>query len=89
MRDRHFPRLCGSCQAPMARKDDACWRCGTLWAAEDEPRTRLRVIPGGASTRIPGAAQGEIVPAVASRERAATQALRDADRWIDEGGSLG
>ena len=50
MRERHFPRVCGSCQAPMARQENACWRCGTLWAAEDEPRTRLTVIAGGATT---------------------------------------
>jgi len=28
MRDRHIPRLCRSCTAPMARQQDACWRCG-------------------------------------------------------------
>ena len=48
MRQRHIPRLCQSCRAPMARQAETCWRCGTQWAAEDEPRTRLRVIPGGA-----------------------------------------
>jgi hypothetical protein len=88
MRDRHFPRLCRSCQAPMARQEDTCWRCGTQWAAEDEPRTALRVIPGGASTHIASAAQGGMVAVVGSNERAATEARRDADRWIDEGGSL-
>lgn len=48
MRDRHFPRVCGSCDAPMARQEDACWRCGTLWASEDRPRTALHAISGGA-----------------------------------------
>ena len=48
MRDRHFPRVCRSCRAPMARQEDTCWRCGTRWASEDEPRTTLRMIPGGA-----------------------------------------
>ena len=48
MRDRHLPRLCGHCQAPMARQDDTCWRCGTQWAAEDVPQPALRMIPGGA-----------------------------------------
>ena len=38
MRDRHFPRICRSCQAPLARQEHACWRCGTDWAIEDEPR---------------------------------------------------
>lgn len=50
MRERHFPRVCRSCRAPMARQEDTCWRCGTEWAAEDEPRTRLTVITGGATT---------------------------------------
>ena len=49
MRDRHLPRLCSECQAPMARQESACWRCGTRWASEDEPRTALRVLRGGAS----------------------------------------
>jgi predicted amidophosphoribosyltransferase len=49
MRDRHFPRLCRSCQAPMARQKDACWRCGTQWAFEGGPQTALIVIRGGAS----------------------------------------
>jgi predicted amidophosphoribosyltransferase len=48
MRNRHFPRVCGQCQAPMARQEDACWRCGTRWASEDTPRTALEVLPGGA-----------------------------------------
>mgnify|MGYP001030757822 CR=1 FL=1 len=47
MRERHFPRVCRTCQAPMARQEDTCWRCGTEWASEDEPRTRLTVITGG------------------------------------------
>ena len=47
MRERHFPRVCRSCSAPMARQEDTCWRCGTQWASEDGPRTTLRVIAGG------------------------------------------
>jgi predicted amidophosphoribosyltransferase len=73
MRNRHFPRLCRSCQAPMGRQEDTCWRCGTQWAAEDETRTALRVIPGGAST---------------DHASAVAQAHLDAERWIDEGGSV-
>jgi hypothetical protein len=49
MRERHFPRVCRSCRAPMARQENACWRCGTQWTAEDEPRPKLRVIAGGAT----------------------------------------
>jgi hypothetical protein len=48
MRERHFPRVCPSCRAPLARQEDTCWRCGTQWASEGEPRTTLRVIAGGA-----------------------------------------
>ena len=73
MRDRHLPRLCRTCQGPMARQEDRCWRCGALWATEDRPRTTLRVLIGGASTdgvRDPG-----------------TPTL-DADRWLNEGGAL-
>ena len=47
MRDRHFPRLCGHCHAPMARQEDTCWRCGTRWASEDQPRTALHAVSGG------------------------------------------
>ena len=52
MRDRHFPRLCRHCRASMARQEDSCWRCGTAWATEDQPRTALRVICGGADTEF-------------------------------------
>jgi hypothetical protein len=31
VRERHFPRLCRACQAPMAVQEDNCWRCGALW----------------------------------------------------------
>jgi predicted amidophosphoribosyltransferase len=51
MRERHFPRVCRSCRAPMARQEDTCWHCGTQWATEEAPRTTLRAIPGGAQDR--------------------------------------
>jgi len=57
MRQRHFPRLCRACRAPMARQEAECWRCGIKWAAEAEPRNALRLISGGAPTS--GAAQAE------------------------------
>lgn len=75
MRDRHLPRVCGSCQAPMARQEDACWRCGAQWASEDVPRTVLRVIAGGRLVR----------PAA---NAARVQARLDVDRWMNEGGSV-
>jgi hypothetical protein len=37
MRDRHHARLCNSCRAPIARTEDACWRCGTPWAEDGHP----------------------------------------------------
>jgi hypothetical protein len=33
----------------MARQEDHCWRCGTQWVSEDEPRTTLTLIDGGGS----------------------------------------
>jgi hypothetical protein len=54
MRSRHFPRVCGHCDAPMARQEGTCWRCGTDWAAEDAPRVALEVLPGGAPGATPG-----------------------------------
>ena len=51
MRERHRPRVCRHCRAPMARQENACWRCGTEWAPEEEPRTSLRLVPGGALTQ--------------------------------------
>jgi len=32
MRDRHIPRLCRACTAPIARQQGACWRCGVEWS---------------------------------------------------------
>ena len=75
MRQRHLPRLCQSCRAPMARQAETCWRCGTQWASEDETRMRLRVIPGG-------------VPAAAGTQRAVSAGRIDLDRWAGDGGSL-
>ena len=39
MRNRHFPRLCRSCHAPMARQEDSCWRCGDHWVAAEAVTT--------------------------------------------------
>ena len=65
MRDRHLPRLCRSCAVPMSRQEDACWNCGTPWATEDQPRPALRVIEGGATTRVGGIPELPL-PAVAA-----------------------
>ena len=38
MRNRHLPRLCSECQAPMSSGADTCWRCGAEQvAAETAP----------------------------------------------------
>ena len=87
MRERHFPRICRSCQAPMARQEEACWRCGAPWASTDQPRTTLQVIAGGVSRQVAGARDPRIA-AFADSARAATEARVDADRWINEGGSV-
>jgi hypothetical protein len=86
MRERHFPRVCRSCQAPMARQEDTCWRCGARWASEDAPRTTLQVIAGGAPMHVAGAPHPRL--AVAGNARAAAEAHLDADRWMNEGGSF-
>ena len=58
MRDRHVPRVCRVCHAPMARQEDSCWRCGTPWAPEAAPRTTSRPLPAA-------------LPAAAADKRAA------------------
>jgi hypothetical protein len=81
VRERHFPRICRSCHAPMARQEDTCWRCGTEWASEGAPRTTLKVIVGGG----PAAERAE--PAIAVAARAASDARLAVERWANEGGS--
>jgi hypothetical protein len=100
MRDRHFPRLCRACSAPLARQEGACWRCGTQWAAEDGPRTTLKVVAGGAGAQVadrppPPMIAGAAGAQVADRPRpmiavtlATSEACLDADRWTNEGGSF-
>jgi hypothetical protein len=42
MNNRHRPRLCRSCQAPMARQEDACWKCGASAGPDEIVRTPER-----------------------------------------------
>jgi predicted amidophosphoribosyltransferase len=82
MRERHFPRLCRACQAPMARQEDTCWSCGSRWQTEGEPPPAA---PGPARSdeaRSPGAP-------IEARRRAAAGNRVDVDRWADEGGRVG
>jgi hypothetical protein len=74
MRDRHLPRLCRSCQGPMARQADTCWRCGARWVDEGAPRTTLRVVPGGAGTQPSVEPAPAISVAAPASVRAATEA---------------
>jgi hypothetical protein len=67
----------------MARQTDKCWRCGADWVSTDAPPRRLRLIPGEAPASVPAPPP----PRIAAQ--AAIQAELDADRWTDEGGSLG
>jgi hypothetical protein len=76
MTDRHLPRLCHSCAAPMARQEASCWRCGAQWASEDVPPTKLRAIAGG-------------LLAQPAAEPARTQTPNDDDLWANEGASVG
>ena len=88
MRNRHFARRCVSCQAPMARQEDTCWRCGAQWRSEERPPTTLHVIPGDAPARVAGAIGHALAAGVATRARAETPARLDLDRWTGEGGSV-
>ena len=36
--NRHTPRLCVACQAPLGSQDGACWRCGSRRADRHEQR---------------------------------------------------
>jgi hypothetical protein len=72
----------------MARKDVTCWRCGARWSAEARPRATLTAVPEDAPAHVADASQPSIGAAVVDA-RAAIQARLEADRWIDEGGSLG
>lgn len=88
MRDRHFPRLCRSCDAPMSRQEDSCWHCGAVWDYPAERRHALRVIRGGDAGSPAGSRQSPEPEAVGHEARAVAQAQQDSDRWTDEGGSV-
>ena len=59
----------------MARQEAACWRCGAQWASEDVPAPTLRVIAGGQLARR-------------AAETAQADARLEADRWLNDGGSV-
>ena len=77
MRNRHLPRLCRSCEGPMARQGDTCWRCGARWADEPQRAPKLGVV-------LPAVL---MIPDVGTAD-AAGSAILDADRWANEGGAF-
>jgi predicted amidophosphoribosyltransferase len=66
MRDRHFPRLCRSCDAPMARQEDSCWNCGATWDYRLATRDPIRVIDDRGAER-PDRDHQTLDPATATR----------------------
>jgi hypothetical protein len=88
MRNRHFPRLCGSCQAPLARQEHTCWRCGAHWRSDESPAPTLHVMAGVAPARVAGTIGRRVAWGAATQPRAATPAGLDVDRWTGEGGSV-
>ena len=87
MRNRHFPRLCRACEGPMARQEDACWRCGTRWAAEEAPRT-ARLIERQEPTRPAMPVRPTFGVASIRTGHDNVEAGLDAERWANEGGSI-
>jgi hypothetical protein len=87
MRDRHFPRLCRSCRAPMARQEDTCWSCEAIWDYRSARRNAQRVIFGGHASRPDHRDQPPAL-AVIGDARAVAQGRPDVDRLGDKGGSL-
>ncbi|HKO26059.1 MAG TPA: hypothetical protein VJU80_01260 [Solirubrobacteraceae bacterium] len=87
MRDRHFPRLCRSCDVPMARQEDTCWSCEAAWDYRSARRDGRRVTPGGRAAR-PDDGDQPPAPAVIGVARAVAQARLAVHRLADDGGSL-
>jgi hypothetical protein len=87
MRGRHFPRLCRSCDAPMARQQYTCWSCGAAWDDRTATRRARRVIHSGDAAR-PCVGDQPPAPVVIGEAHAVAQARLDVDRWADEGGSV-
>jgi hypothetical protein len=87
MRERHFPRLCRSCDAPMARQEHTCWSCEAAWDYRSARPNVRRVIPGGHARRPDGGDQPS-TPAVIGEAPVVAQARLDVDRLADEGGGL-
>jgi hypothetical protein len=88
MRGRHFPRLCRSCGAPMARQKDTCWSCEAIWDYRSSSRTAQRLTSGGHAARADRGDQPP-APVLIGEARAAARARLEVNRPEDEeGGSL-
>ena len=51
MRDRHFPRLCRTCDAPMARQADTCWNCHAQWVDKTDAKGNTPAATGAARAK--------------------------------------
>lgn len=77
MRGRHFPRLCLSCDAPLARKDDACWRCHAEWADDAEAATAgARVVMAAPSLQPDGRVRTPAVSTPGRQHAASTMGVK-------------
>ena len=69
MGDRHIPRVCEHCQAPMASGATTCWRCGVAWATEGPPPTTLRLVSSAPRASDPSAGEAATLQAAAAAAR--------------------
>lgn len=53
-RNRHEPRLCATCEAPLAGQSADCWRCGAT-AVEPVRRTVTQYVAAAPGPRVPNA----------------------------------
>jgi hypothetical protein len=86
MRERHFPRLCRSCDAPMARQEDSCWRCEAAWDDWSARRSARLVARDGYAARSGGGGQSSAA-AVIGEARSVAEARFARRRLAGEGGS--
>jgi hypothetical protein len=86
MRERHVPRLCPSCAAPMARQELTCWRCEAACEDRSARRSARLVVRGGHAARRGGGGQSS-TRAVIGEARAVAQARFARHRLAGERGS--
>ena len=53
-RNRHEPRLCATCEAPLAGQSADCWRCGAV-AVEPVRRTVTQYVAAVPAPHVPDA----------------------------------